>query len=73
MIPQGGVYVTGSGFSPTLLGDTDMGLQTTFTRYAAAALTNYSSDMLTTARLSWDGGRLEAAMVGGTKVTLNYI
>ena len=37
---DGGVFVTGSGFSPTAFGSTDAGLQTTFTRYAAAALSS---------------------------------
>ena len=51
---KGGVYVTGSGFSPTPYGDTDKGLQTFFTRYAAAATQNLTvSDLLTTARLEW--------------------
>jgi hypothetical protein len=65
---RSGVYVTGSGFSPTAFGDTDAGLQTAFSRYAARALANRTSDFLTVGRVRWDGaGRLQAAIVGGTQ------
>ena len=64
---DGGVFVTGSGFSPTAFGSTDAGLQTTFTRYAAAALSNRSTDLLSLGRVRWDGaGRMNAAIVAGT-------
>ena len=71
---DGGVFVTGSGFSPTPYGGTDAGLQTTFTRYSSDALQNTTSDLLTLARVSWDGqGRLQALMVGGTGGTIMHL
>jgi hypothetical protein len=71
---DGGVFVTGSGFSPTPYGGTDAGLQTTFTRYASQALSNHTSDLLSLARISWDGqNRLQALMVGGTRGTVLHL
>lgn len=71
---DGGVFVTGSGFSPTAFGGTDAGLQTTFSRYAAQALSNMTADLLSLARISWDGqGRLQAVMIGGTAGTIMHL
>lgn len=71
---HGGVFVTGSGFSPTPYGGTDAGLQTTFSRYAAQALSNQTSNLLSLGRVSWDGqGRLQALMVGGTLGTVLHL
>ena len=71
---DGGVFVTGASFSPTPFGGTDAGLQTTFTRYAASALQNATADLLTMARISWDGqGRLQALMVGGRSGTVMHL
>lgn len=59
--------MTGSGFSPTPFGGTDAGLQTTFTRYAAAALANRTTDLMSLGRIRWDGaGRMQASILGGT-------
>lgn len=64
---RGGVFVTGSGFSPTAFGNTDAGLDPTFSRYAADALANRTDDLLTVGRVRWDGaGRLQAIIIGGT-------
>ena len=71
---DGAVFVTGSGFSPTPYGGTDAGLQTTFTKYASAALANATANLLTMARISWDGGGiLQALMVGGTVGTMMHL
>ena len=71
---DGGVFVTGSGFSPTPYGSTDAGLQTTFSRYAASALSNQTSNLLSLARINWDGqNRLQALIVGGTLGTVLHL
>ena len=71
---KGGVFVTGSGFSPTPYGGTDAGLQTTFSRYASYALSNQTSDLLSLARISWDAqGRMQAVIVGGTGGTVMHL
>jgi hypothetical protein len=72
---DGGVFVTGTGFSPTDFGRGDDGLQTAFTRYAHSALSNRTSDLLSSSRMSWDQatGRLRALMVGGTSGTVMHL
>ena len=71
---SGGVYVTGSGFSPmSEKGGPDLGLDTGFTRYALAGLANATTNLLTISRITWSGGRLQAAMIGGTNGTLVHL
>ena len=71
---DGGVYVTSTGFSPNSISSNEAkGLYTEFTRHAAFALSNRSSDLLTVSRLVWGGTQLRTAIVGGTRGTILHL
>lgn len=71
---SGRLFVTSSGFSPLPTGNTDAGIQTTYSRYAADALQNATTDLLTLGRMSWDNtGALEALLVGGTNGVILHL
>ena len=70
----GRLFVTSSGFSPVATGNTDYGIQTTYSRYAADALQNTTTNLLTFGRMSWDStGALQALMVGGENGVIMHL
>ena len=69
------MFVTSSSFTPTAAGSqTDEGLQTSYSRYAVAALQNTTTDFLTLGRMSWDNqGALQAVVLSGTNGAILHL